>query len=87
MTNDKSLVASDPNGLRPLTMGRLGDAYIFTSETCALEVIGAEAIRDVAPGELLILIGTGFGKNGIRKRDAKRCARWSIFISPVLTAI
>ena len=50
MTNDKLLVASDPNGLRPLTMGRLGDAYIFTSETCALEVIGAESIRDVAPG-------------------------------------
>ncbi|MFD1886787.1 amidophosphoribosyltransferase [Paenibacillus wenxiniae] len=55
MTNEKLIVASDPNGLRPLTMGRLGDAYIFTSETCALETIGAEAIRDVKPGELLVL--------------------------------
>ena len=70
MTNDKSLVASDPNGLRPLTMGRLGDAYIFTSETCALEVIGAEAIRDVAPGELLIL-----DRNGLREERYTEAGR------------
>ncbi len=70
MTNDKLLVASDPNGLRPLTMGRLGDAYIFTSETCALEVIGAEAIRDVAPGELLIL-----DRNGLREERYTEAGR------------
>lgn len=70
MTNDKLLVASDPHGLRPLTMGRLGDAYIFTSETCALEVIGAEAIRDVAPGELLIL-----DRNGLREERYTEAGR------------
>lgn len=62
MTNDRLLVASDPNGLRPLTMGRLGDAYVFASETCAFEVIGAETVRDIAPGELLIL-----DKDGLRE--------------------
>lgn len=55
MTNEQLIVASDPNGLRPITMGRLGEAYIFASETCALETIGAELVRDVQPGELLIL--------------------------------
>ncbi|MGF7047581.1 amidophosphoribosyltransferase [Paenibacillus sp. DS2015] len=59
MTNDKLIVASDPNGLRPITMGRLGDAYIFASETCALETIGAELVRDIRPGELLVLDADG----------------------------
>jgi amidophosphoribosyltransferase len=59
MTNDKLLVASDPHGLRPLVMGRIGDAYVFSSETCAFETIGAEYVRDVQPGELLILDSTG----------------------------
>lgn len=54
MTNDKLLVASDANGLRPLCMGRLGSGYVFASETCALEVIGAEFERDIQPGELLV---------------------------------
>ncbi|MCR2804517.1 amidophosphoribosyltransferase [Paenibacillus soyae] len=59
MTNDKLLVASDPHGLRPLAMGRLGDSYVFASETCAFETIGAEYVRDVQPGELLILDENG----------------------------
>lgn len=62
MTNDKLLVASDPNGLRPITMGRLGDAYLFASESCALETIGAELLRDIEPGELLVL-----DKNGLHE--------------------
>ncbi|AJY77563.1 amidophosphoribosyltransferase [Paenibacillus beijingensis] len=59
MTNDKLLVASDPNGLRPLVMGRLGEGYVFSSETCSFESIGAEYVRDVKPGELLILDDKG----------------------------
>ncbi|GMK47175.1 amidophosphoribosyltransferase [Paenibacillus glycanilyticus] len=61
MTNDKLLVASDPHGLRPLVMGRMGDGYVFASETCALETVGAVYERDVQPGELLIL-----DKDGLR---------------------
>lgn len=49
------IAACDPHGLRPLVMGRLGDAYIFASESCALETIGAIYERDVQPGELLVL--------------------------------
>ncbi|MBP2000883.1 amidophosphoribosyltransferase [Paenibacillus shirakamiensis] len=62
MTNDKLLVASDPNGLRPISMARLGDAYLFSSETCAFETIGAKIIRDIEPGELLIV-----DRNGLRE--------------------
>jgi amidophosphoribosyltransferase len=47
------LAARDPHGFRPLVMGRLGDAWVFASETCALDIIGATALRDVAPGEII----------------------------------
>jgi amidophosphoribosyltransferase len=60
MTNDRLIAASDPHGLRPLVMGRLGDGYIFASESCALETIGATYVRDVQPGELLIVDQDGF---------------------------
>jgi len=55
MTNDKLIVASDAHGLRPLSMGKLGDGYVFASETCAFETIGAVYERDVQPGEMLVL--------------------------------
>jgi amidophosphoribosyltransferase len=55
MTEDQMLVALDPNGMRPLSLGKMGDAYIVASETCAFDVVGAEFIRDVLPGEMLII--------------------------------
>lgn len=45
--------ARDSRGFRPLVLGRLGDAWVVCSETCALDLIGAEYVRDVAPGEVL----------------------------------
>lgn len=51
----KMLVFRDPLGIRPLIMGKLGDTYIFSSESIAIEQIGGEIIRDIKPGELLIL--------------------------------
>ena len=49
----------DPLGVRPLVLGRVSDAYVLTSETVALDIIGGEAIRDVAPGEMVILDNSG----------------------------
>ncbi|MFV0415430.1 MAG: amidophosphoribosyltransferase [Chthoniobacterales bacterium] len=49
----------DPNGFRPLSLGRLGDAYILTSETCALDLIQAEYIREIKPGEVVIIDENG----------------------------
>lgn len=60
MTEDQLMVASDPNGMRPLSLAKLGDAYVVASETCAFDVVGAEYIRDILPGELLIIDDNGF---------------------------
>jgi amidophosphoribosyltransferase len=59
MTEKELLVALDPDGIKPLSLGQLGDGYVIASETCAFDVIGAEYIRDVQPGELLILNENG----------------------------
>src|SRR5918996_6408045 len=54
---DESTVfaARDPNGFRPLALGRLPGGYVVASETCALDIIGAEMIREVEPGELVAI--------------------------------
>ncbi|ALC83875.1 MULTISPECIES: amidophosphoribosyltransferase [Bacillus] len=59
MTETEMIVALDPNGLRPLSLGMLGDAYVVASETCAFDVVGATYLRDVEPGELLIINDEG----------------------------
>ncbi|HMP89513.1 MAG TPA: amidophosphoribosyltransferase [Kiritimatiellia bacterium] len=53
MTKDSVMAARDPYGFRPLSIGKLGAGYVFASETCALEQVGADHIRDVLPGELV----------------------------------
>ncbi len=55
ITRRKLIGMRDPHGVRPLVLGRLDGAYILSSETCALDIIGAEFIRDVEPGELIII--------------------------------
>jgi len=52
--NDKMIVARDQYGFRPLCLGRFKDTVIVTSETCALDLVGAEYERDIAPGEMVI---------------------------------
>ena len=53
LTKDKLYAMRDKNGLRPLSLGKLGDGYVVSSETCAFDVIGAEFIRDILPGEII----------------------------------
>ncbi len=55
MADDKLIAVRDRYGLKPLALGRRGDDYIFSSETCALDAMGAEFIRDVKPGEIVIV--------------------------------
>lgn len=59
LTENEMMVALDPNGLRPLVLGRLHDAYVVASETCAFDIIGATYFRDVEPGEMLIINDEG----------------------------
>ncbi len=54
----------DPTGLRPLALGRLGDRYCVASESCAFDIIGAEFLREVEPGEMI-----GLGERGIETRQ------------------
>ncbi|HEX3627844.1 MAG TPA: amidophosphoribosyltransferase [Verrucomicrobiae bacterium] len=55
MTENELIGARDPFGFRPLCIGKLGDAYVLSSETCALDLIHAKFVRDVEPGELVII--------------------------------
>lgn len=57
LTQNTVIGVRDPYGVRPLVLGKLEDAYVVASETCALDIIGADFIRDVAPGEMVICDG------------------------------
>src|SRR5688572_23564122 len=59
LTKNRLIAARDPHGFRPLALGRLGDAWIVCSETCALDLIGASYVRDIEPGELVIISDGG----------------------------
>ncbi len=61
MTEEKLIAFRDPNGFRPLCLGLLDEGYIVASETCALDLIEAQYIRDIDPGEILMI-----GKDGLR---------------------
>ena len=63
MTANRIYACRDKYGLRPLVLGRLGDGYVVASETCAFDVIGAEYIRDVEPGEIITI-----DQKGVRSR-------------------
>ena len=60
LTRKKLIGVRDPLGVRPLVIGKVDGAYVFASETCALDIIGAEYIRDVKPGELVVISDAGF---------------------------
>ncbi len=68
MTETELIVALDPYGLRPLSIGRLGNSYVVASETCAFDIVGADYIRDVQPGEMLIINDDGVRSEIFSKR-------------------
>ena len=55
LTSDSLIAVRDPRGFRPLALGRLGDAFVICSETCALDLIGATYEREVEPGEVVVI--------------------------------
>ena len=61
LTPDSLIAVRDPHGFRPLALGRLGDAYVVSSETCAMDLIGATYEREIEPGEVLVV-----DRNGLR---------------------
>lgn len=59
LTNEMLIGARDPIGIRPLVIGRLGSAYVLASETCALDIVGAEFVREVDNGEVVVITESG----------------------------
>jgi amidophosphoribosyltransferase len=76
LTQRKLIGVRDPLGVRPLVLGRLGEGHILASETCALDIIGAEFVRDIEPGEIIVI-----DEEGVRsvKPFAKQASRFCIF--------
>lgn len=65
IVKDHLVAARDAHGFRPLALGRLGDAWVVSSETCALDLLGAAYVRDVEPGEVVVI-----GPGGLQSRRA-----------------
>ncbi len=65
LTQESVIALRDPHGFRPLCIGRLGDGYVVASETCALDLVGADLLREVEPGEMVII-----DPHGMRSRRA-----------------
>ena len=63
MTQNRIYACRDKHGLRPLSLGKLGNGYVVSSETCAFDVIGAEFIRDIEPGEIVTIDHQGIRSN------------------------
>lgn len=59
LTPNEVIGVRDPHGVRPLSIGRVQDHWVIASETCAIETVGGEAVRDVAPGEIVVIDGDG----------------------------
>ncbi|GAC1517062.1 MAG: amidophosphoribosyltransferase [Gemmatimonadaceae bacterium] len=74
LVGDTLVAARDPRGWRPLVMGRLEGATVFASESCALDIIGATAIREVGPGEIVAVDDTGIRSiSPFARAEQRRC--------------
>jgi len=72
--SEKEMVAvRDPHGFRPLVLGTLNNSHVISSETCALDLIGAKYIREVEPGELILINDGGFHSLKVFPEDRKYC--------------
>jgi len=75
LTKDKLIAARDPHGIRPLCIGKLDKSYVIASETCALDILGAQFVRDVANGEIVVI-----DKDGLRSRTWQMDEREAICV-------
>lgn len=73
-TKDDLIAIRDPHGVRPLVMGKINDAIVFVSETCAFDLIDAVYEREVKPGEMIVVNASGVSSSQFaKKRTLKRC--------------
>ncbi len=82
LKENKMYVALDPRGIRPLSLGKLGDAYVIASETCAFDLVGASFEREVLPGELLTISDEGVMSTRFTMRESRKiCGMEYVYLS------
>ena len=87
MTKRAIVAFRDPHGVRPLSLGRLGDRFVVASESCAFDIIGAELMREVHPGEMVSLTERGLETRQVVKAERPaHAASSSTSTSPAPTA-
>ncbi len=73
LSESKLIAVRDPHGFRPLVLGRLKDAFVFASETCAFDLLEAEFIREVEPGEMIVVDAKGLRAfKPVRTEESRR---------------
>lgn len=73
LANDKMIAVKDPNGFRPLVLGRVGGNYVFASETCAFDLVEADYLRPLDPGEMVVVHNNKLTSH--RFAEPKRCSK------------
>ena len=82
LTPNCLIAVRDPRGFRPLALGKLGDAWCVASETCAFDLIDAEYVRDIEPGEMLVIDKNGLNSSfPLEKREAAQCIFEHVYFS------
>ncbi|WP_108857484.1 amidophosphoribosyltransferase [Aliiroseovarius pelagivivens] len=82
MTRTKLMGVRDPHGVRPLVLGKLGEGWVLSSETCALDIIGAEFIREIEPGEMVVITDDGVDSSfPFRPQPSKFCIFEHVYFS------
>jgi amidophosphoribosyltransferase len=82
MTKHAVVAFRDPHGVRPLSLGRLGDSFVVASESCAFDIIGAQLLREINPGEMVSLSAKGLEvRQAVRTRRRSFCVFEQIYFS------
>ncbi|MEP2784275.1 MAG: amidophosphoribosyltransferase [Pseudoruegeria sp.] len=82
MTRTKLIGVRDPLGVRPLVLGKIADGYALSSETCALDIIGAEYVREIEPGEMVVITQNGIESyHPFEKKKPRFCIFEHVYFS------
>ena len=87
MDDDTLYAARDPQGIRPLVLGRLERGWVVASETAALDIVGASFVREVEPGELIVIDENGLRSQRFAEADPKGCLFEFVYLARPDTTI
>ena len=87
MDEETLYAARDPQGVRPLVLGRLESGWVVASETAALDIVGASFVREVEPGELIASTRTGCARRSFAEPDPKGCLFEYVYLARPDTTI